>query len=109
MQQRRPNTTKNKYINKFIKKKKKRLRAPNAGGTGSIPGQGTRIPYVAWHGKNKQTNKQTMIPRKHLKEIGKYIYHRHAPAKTERLVTSPDHKYTFTDDIFQTYHSNNYK
>ena len=32
-----------------------RLCAPNAGGMGSIPGQGTKIPHVAWHSlKNKK-------------------------------------------------------
>ena len=32
-----------------------RLRAPNLGGLGSIPGQGSRIPHASRHGK---TNKQ---------------------------------------------------
>ena len=32
------------------------LRASTAGGLGSIPGQGTKIPQAAWCGK-KQTNK----------------------------------------------------
>ena len=31
-----------------------RLRAPNAGGTGSIPGQGTKIPHASWHGQKKK-------------------------------------------------------
>ena len=30
-----------------------RLRAPNAGGTGSIPGWGTKIPHVAQSGQKK--------------------------------------------------------
>ena len=31
-----------------------RLRAPTAGGLGSIPGQGTKIPHAVWFGqKNK--------------------------------------------------------
>ena len=28
-----------------------RLHASNAGGTGSIPGQGTKIPHAAWQGQ----------------------------------------------------------
>ena len=28
-----------------------RLRASTAGGAGSIPGQGTKIPHAAWHGQ----------------------------------------------------------
>ena len=31
-----------------------RLRASSAGGAGSIPGQGTRIPHAAWRGKKKK-------------------------------------------------------
>ena len=34
-----------------------RLRASTAGGVGTIPGQGTKIPHAAK--TNKQTNKQT--------------------------------------------------
>ena len=44
------------------------LHASTAGGTGLIPGQGTKILHAAWHGQkktpnapttqNKQTNKQ---------------------------------------------------
>ena len=39
------------------------LRAFTAGGAGSIPGQGTKIPHAAWHGqkKNKQTNPKTPV------------------------------------------------
>ena len=48
----------------MLKKKKKihgtslavqwlRLCAPNAGGTGSIPGRGTKIPHAAWCSQNK--------------------------------------------------------
>ena len=40
-----------------------RLRAPNAGGTGSIPGLGTKIPHAAWRGQ-KQTNKQSSSDRR---------------------------------------------
>ena len=29
-----------------------RLHAFTAGGTGSIPGQGTKIPYATWHRQN---------------------------------------------------------
>ena len=32
-----------------------RLRASSAGGVGSIPGQGTKIPYASCALKNKQT------------------------------------------------------
>ena len=39
------------------------LHASTAGGTGLIPGQGTKIPQAAWHGqkneKQKQTNQKT--------------------------------------------------
>ena len=35
-----------------------RLHTSIAGGTGSIPGQGTKIPQAGWRGqKNKQINK----------------------------------------------------
>ena len=32
------------------------VKAPGftAGGVGSIPGWGTKIPYTAWHGKKKK-------------------------------------------------------
>ena len=33
-----------------------RLCATTAGGVGSIPGQGTKIPYASWHSKNKKKN-----------------------------------------------------
>ena len=33
-----------------------RLHVSNTVGTGSIPGQGTRIPQVAWHGQKKKIN-----------------------------------------------------
>ena len=55
----------------FKKKKKKnwmfgaslavqwlRLRASTAGGTGLIPGQGTKILHAMWHGQKKQKNKK---------------------------------------------------
>ena len=31
--------------------------ASTAGGLGSIPGQGTKIPYVMWHGQKIKQNK----------------------------------------------------
>ena len=33
------------------------VKAPGftAGGVGSIPGWGTKIPYTAWHGKKKKS------------------------------------------------------
>ena len=31
-----------------------RLRAPNAGGMGWIPGQGTKIPHATQHGQKKE-------------------------------------------------------
>ena len=34
-----------------------RLRAPTVGGTGSIPGQGTKIPHAAWRGQSQNKNK----------------------------------------------------
>ena len=36
---------------------KLRLCVPNAGGTGSIPGQGTKIPYAAGCGQKKKKRK----------------------------------------------------
>ena len=38
-----------------------RLRASIAGGTGSIPGQGTKIQHAAWCSQNKREN-HTNIP-----------------------------------------------
>ena len=42
-----------------------RLHASNAGGAGSIPGRGTKIPHTAWHGpkikKTKKTTKQSTV------------------------------------------------
>ena len=35
-----------------------RLLASNAGGAGSIPGQGTKIPHVAWHGQKLKIKKK---------------------------------------------------
>ena len=35
-----------------------RLCTSNAGGTVSIPGQGTKIPHVVWHGQNDNNNKK---------------------------------------------------
>lgn len=34
------------------------LRACTAGGMGSIPGRGTKIPHATWCTRNKQTNQQ---------------------------------------------------
>ena len=47
-----------------------RICVPNAGDTGSIPGQGTKIPLAA-HAK-KQTNKQKMRQAGHL-GLRKYL------------------------------------
>ena len=48
-------------INKYFLKKGTylevqwiRLRAPNAVGPGSVPGQGTKVPYATWHGQKKK-------------------------------------------------------
>ena len=35
-----------------------RLCASTAGGTGSIPGQGTKIPHAAQHGQKKKKNEE---------------------------------------------------
>ena len=35
-----------------------RLRASNAGGVGSIPGQGTKIPQAAWCGQKKNIDRE---------------------------------------------------
>ena len=34
-----------------------RLRGSNAGGVGSIPGWGTKIPHAAWSGQEIKINK----------------------------------------------------
>ena len=34
------------------------FQAPNVGVMGSIPGQGTKIPQVAWTGQKKKKKKQ---------------------------------------------------
>ena len=36
-----------------------RLRVPNAGGVGSIPGQGTKIPHAAWHSARTRARAHT--------------------------------------------------
>ena len=38
-----------------------RLCASNSGGTGSIPGQGTKSPHAAWHGQKKKKKKKLKI------------------------------------------------
>ena len=42
-----------------------RLCTSNEGGTGSIPGRGTRIPHAKWHGKKKKKEgrKRKLMPR----------------------------------------------
>ena len=35
-----------------------RLLAPNAGGMGPIPGQGTKIPHATWHDQKKKKRKE---------------------------------------------------
>ena len=35
-----------------------RLCVPNAGGTGSIPGRGTKVLHATWRGKKKTTRKK---------------------------------------------------
>ena len=37
-----------------------RLLAPNAGGMGPIPGQGTKIPHATWHDQKKKKEKKTL-------------------------------------------------
>ena len=37
-----------------------RLHASTAGGTGSIPGCGTKIPHAMWHGQKKKKKKKSM-------------------------------------------------
>ena len=38
-----------------------RHRASTAGGTGSIPGQGTKILHAAWYGRKKRGEKDVMV------------------------------------------------
>ena len=42
-----------------------RLRTSTAGGTGSIPGQGTKIPHAVWHSQKKKKEKK----KAHVKDI----------------------------------------
>ena len=53
-----------------------RLCTSNVGGTGSVPGRGTKIPHAMWHSqkkiKTKQTNK-TKIFRLDKNETKKFI------------------------------------
>ena len=41
-----------------------RLHVSTVGGTGSIPGQGTKIPHVEWHGRKKKDVGRFKDPRK---------------------------------------------
>ena len=38
-----------------------RLHASTAGGTGSIPGWGTKIPHATWHGPEKKKKKRKIL------------------------------------------------
>ena len=38
-----------------------RLCASNAGGAGSIPGQGTKIPHASWHGQKLKKKKKNRL------------------------------------------------
>ena len=38
-----------------------RLRVPKAGGTGSTPGRGTKIPHAAWPKKQKRKEPRNML------------------------------------------------
>ena len=40
------------------------LHASNAGGTGSIPGHGTKIPPAAWCGQTTTNNKKNLFKKK---------------------------------------------
>ena len=40
-----------------------RLPASTAGGTGLIPGQGTKIPHAAWPGQSKQRKEKVLLSR----------------------------------------------
>ena len=39
-----------------------RLLAPNAGGMGPIPGQGTKIPQATWRDQKKEKRKEDSLP-----------------------------------------------
>ena len=43
------------------KKKKKRFCTPNAGGTGFIPGQGTKILHATQHSQKKKKSSNKLI------------------------------------------------
>ena len=49
-----------------------RLCASNAGGVGSIPGWGTRIPHAAWHGQKKKKVLANIMVEK-FPNLAKYI------------------------------------
>ena len=42
-----------------------RLHASTAGGTGLIPGWGTKTPHATWHGQEKLKRMEKDIPYKH--------------------------------------------
>ena len=42
-----------------------KLSASNAGGTGSIPGQGAEIPHAAWHNQKKKKKIKIIINQKY--------------------------------------------
>ena len=44
-----------------------RFYAPNAGGTGSVPSQGTKIPHVMWLRQKK--SKEKSIPHKDINKM----------------------------------------
>ena len=48
-----------------------RLSTSNAGGMGSIPGQGTKIRHAVWHGHKEKKKKKT-LKKVLLEKLGSY-------------------------------------
>ena len=46
------------------------LRASTAGGTGSLSGQGTKVPQVAWHGQKNKMKFKINKPAVKKKKLG---------------------------------------
>ena len=46
-----------------------RLRPPNAGGSGLIPGQGTKIPHATLHGQEKKKKDHSIGERKSFQQM----------------------------------------
>ena len=76
-----------------------RLRASKAGGTGSIPGWGTKIPHAVQHGeKNKINNKMFNLPENIFE---KEVYESPLNKNLLLLFYAEGVSYMFTLEIFE--------